>query len=131
MNRMPQPRILVIENDFLIGEMIHEMVSEFGYVVTKVAHRMPSALREISKENFDGALVNIGIDEQKHGIDIADILIEKEIPFGFVSGYSHPLEMRHRHVPLLQKPFTEEQLRSFLETVIGPGNPSQNTPRAA
>ena len=50
------------QNDFLIGEMIHDMVTELGYRVTHVAHRFGSALREISKENFDGALVNIGID---------------------------------------------------------------------
>ena len=56
------PRVLIIENDFLIGEMIHDMVTELGYRVTHVAHRFGSALREISKENFDGALVNIGID---------------------------------------------------------------------
>ena len=50
------------QNDFLIGEMIHDMVTELGYRVTHVAHRFGSALREISNENFDGALVNIGID---------------------------------------------------------------------
>jgi hypothetical protein len=74
------PRVLIIENDFLIGEMLHDMVAELGYSVTKVAHRLPSALNEISKENFDGALVNIGIDDQKHGNDIADILLAKNIP---------------------------------------------------
>lgn len=80
-NPMRAPRILIIENDFLIGEMLHDMVAELGYSVTKVAHGLPSALNEISKENFDGALVNIGIDDQKHGNDIADILLEKKIPF--------------------------------------------------
>ena len=65
------PRVLIIENDFLIGEMLHDMVAELGYSVTKVAHQLPSALNEISKENFDGALVNIGIDDQKHGNELA------------------------------------------------------------
>ena len=50
-----------------------------GYSVTKVAHGLPSALNEIS-ENFDGALVNIGIDDQKHGNDIADILLKRKSP---------------------------------------------------
>ena len=63
---MRAPRVLIIENDFLIGEMLHDMVAELGYSVTKVAHGLPSALNEISKENFDGALVNIGIDD--HGL---------------------------------------------------------------
>ncbi|MFY9684158.1 MAG: response regulator [Pseudolabrys sp.] len=121
------PRVLIIENDFLIGEMLHDMVAELGYGVTKVAHRLPSALREISKENFDGALVNIGIDAEKHGSDIADILLEKNIPFGFVTGYGHALEQRHTHIPLLQKPFNREQLRALLEVIIGPGGRPNHT----
>ena len=94
---MRAPRVLIIENDFLIGEMLHDMVAELGYSVTKVAHGLPSALNEISKENFDGVLVNIGIDDQKHGNDIADILLEKKIPFAFVTGYGHAFEERHAH----------------------------------
>ena len=126
------PRVLIIENDFLIGEMIHDMVAELGYAVTKVAHRLPSALNEISKENFDGALVNIGIDEEKHGNEIADILLAKKIPFGFVTGYGRALEQRHQHIPLLQKPFNREQMRVLLEAVVGPGkSPNHNTSNAA
>lgn len=124
-------RVLIIENDFLIGEMLHDMVAELGYGVTKVAHRLPSALREISKENFDGALVNIGIDEQKHGNEIADILLDKNIPFAFVTGYGRALEERHAHVPLLQKPFNRDQLRVLLETILGPGSPNRTASHAA
>jgi DNA-binding response OmpR family regulator len=125
------PRVLIVENDFLIGEMVHDMVAELGYNVTKVAHRLPSALREISKDNFDGALVNIGIDEQKHGSEIADILLEKNIPFAFVTGYGHALEPRHAQIPLLQKPFNLGQLRVVLEAILGPGSPNHNTSHAA
>jgi CheY-like chemotaxis protein len=121
------PRVLIIENDFLIGEMLHDMVAELGYGVTKVAHQLPSALNEISKENFDGALVNIGIDDQKHGNEIADILLAKNIPFAFVTGYGHALEQRHAGIPLLQKPFNSEQLRVLLEALVGPGGSPNHT----
>jgi CheY-like chemotaxis protein len=131
-NPLRAPRVLIIENDFLIGEMLHDMVADLGYAVTKVAHRLPSALTEIFKENFDGALVNIGIDDQKHGSDIADILLAKGVPFAFVTGYGHALEPRHANVPLLQKPFNSEQLRVLLETIIGPGgSPNRSTSHAA
>jgi CheY-like chemotaxis protein len=128
--RSKPPRILIIENEVLIAEMIHQMVHDLGYVVTRTVHRFPSAVRELSKENFDGALVNIGIDQQKHGIEIADILLEMGIPFGFVTGYAQPLSKRHANVPLLQKPFTEDQLRGFLEKLVGPSGvlPGAHTP---
>ena len=121
------PRVLIIENDFLIGEMIHGMVTELGYRVTNVAHSFGSSLREISNENFDGALVDIGIDEAKHGSDIADVLIEKGIPFGFVTGYGRVFEPRHKQIPLLQKPFSRHQLRELLEILVGPsGTPNSH-----
>jgi len=125
------PRVLIIENDFLIAEMIHDMVRELGYTVTRTVHRFPSALKELSKENFDGALVNIGIDEQKHGVELADMLSEMRIPFGFVTGYGHPLTERHAHVPLLQKPFTVYQLHDFLEKLVGPAGTPNNASNAA
>ena len=125
------PRVLIIENDFLIAEMIHDMVRELGYTVTRTVHRLPSALKELSKENFDGALVNIGIDEQKHGVELADILTEMRVPFGFVTGYGHSLAERHAHVPLLQKPFTAYQLRDLLEKLVGPAGAPNNASNAA
>ena len=125
------PRVLIIENDFLIAEMINEMVRDLGYTVTRTVHRLPSALKELSKDNFDGALVNIGIDEQKHGVEIADILTEMGVPFGFVTGYGHALTERHARVPLLQKPFNLAQLRSLLEKIVGPAGSPNNTYHAA
>jgi two-component SAPR family response regulator len=121
------PRLLIIENDFLIAEMINDMVRDLGYTVTRTVHRLPSALKELSKENFDGALVNIGIDEEKHGVEIADILTDMGVPFGFVTGYGHALAERHAHIPLLQKPFNAQQLRALLERLVGPaGSPTSN-----
>jgi hypothetical protein len=94
------PRILIIENDFLIGEMLHDMVAE--------------------------------LDDQKHGNDIADILLAKNIPFAFVTGYGHAFEQRHAGIPLLKKPFTSGQLRVLLGTIVGPGgSPNHSTSHAA
>ena len=40
------PRVLIIKNDFLISEMLHDLVAELGYSVTKVAHRLPLAPKD-------------------------------------------------------------------------------------
>jgi hypothetical protein len=40
-------------------------------------------------------MVNIGIDAEKHGIDIADVLKDLGVPFGFITGYPHSLAERH------------------------------------
>jgi len=113
-------RVLIVENNFLIADMVHDMVCELGYLATKPAHSLPSAIKEIGRNNFDCALVNIGIDDEKHGIEVADVLKDIGAPFGFITGYTHAFAERHADVPLLQKPFSAQQLRAFLEMLIGP-----------
>jgi len=118
------PRILIIENEFLIGEMLKDMVQELGYTVTGTVHRVPTALAELIKANFDAALVNIGVDQQKHGIELADLLKANDKPFAFVTGYPHSPADRHEDALLLEKPFDLDQLRELLEKLVGPaGSP--------
>ena len=45
--------ILVVDDHANVRMLIKEYLTELGYRVTHVAHRFGSALREISKENFD------------------------------------------------------------------------------
>ena len=47
------PRILVIEDEPLIAQMIEEMLQETGYRVSGVAHTMAMARQEFLKSNFD------------------------------------------------------------------------------
>ena len=129
--RRDPPRILIIENEFLIGEMLHDMVRDLGYAVTATAHRFSSALCEIGKENFDAALVNIGVDQQKHGIELADVLKAHDKPFAFVTGYTHSLADRHANALLLEKPFDLDQLRELLERLVGPSAGPLNAFHAA
>jgi hypothetical protein len=89
-------------------------------------HHLPSALEELKKESFDSGLVNIGIDQEKHGTEIADILTDMGVPFAFVTGYP-ALSGRHANVPLLQKPFSKNQLGELLDKLVVPtGAPQTN-----
>lgn len=113
------PRILIIEDEWAITDLIDEIVGDLGYTVSGTAHSLPTARDEISKRNFDAVLLDIGL-QGRHDPEIADRLKEAETPFAFVTGYGHPFERRHIDVPLLRKPFTIFQLRSTLEELVGP-----------
>ena len=99
------PRILIVEDEMLIADLIDDIVREIGYAVSGKAHNLLSARQELGKRNFDAVLLDIGLDGQ-HNPELADWLLEMDIPFAFVTGYDHPFEARHDKVPLLQKPFT-------------------------
>lgn len=117
------PRILVIEDELLIALLIEEMVRESGYRVSGVAHTAAMARQEFTKRNFDAVLFDINIGGRYHP-EIADFLLDADVPFAFVTGYDYLIEPRHETVSVLQKPFTPVQLRALLEKVVGPGSPT-------
>ena len=112
------PRLLIVEDEPLILDLMADMIRALGYAVTGTADTLSSAHRELCKKNFDAVLLDLGIDGQC-GPKIADQLLELRVPFAFVTGYDGPFEERHASVPLLQKPFTMAQLASLLEKLSG------------
>jgi len=72
-------RILVIEDEFLIGLEIHSLLSEAGFGVVGPATTVPAALKHISEGNFDAALVDANL-----GITAA--LADRGTPFVLVTG---------------------------------------------
>lgn len=117
------PRILVVEDEPLIGVLIEQMVREAGYRVSGVAHTMAVARQEFAKRNFDAVLLDISLGG-RHRPEIADFLLDTGVPFAFVTGYDYLVEPRHQTVPVLEKPFTPVQLRALLEKLVGSGSPT-------
>ena len=125
-----RPRILVIEDDFLIAQMIEEMVREADYRVSGVAHTMAMARQEFAKRNFDAVLFDLEIGRRSHP-EIADFLLDIGVPFAFVTGYDYLVEPRHQTVPVLEKPFTPVQLHALLEKLVGSGSPTDEIAETA
>jgi DNA-binding response OmpR family regulator len=115
------PRVLIIEDQMLIANLVDDIVCELGYAVSATASTIAAARQELAKRNFDAVLLDIGLDGP-YSPEIADVLSEMAIPFAFVTGCDGPFEARHADVPLLSKPFTSEQLGALLEKLIGPSH---------
>jgi CheY-like chemotaxis protein len=112
-------RVLIVEDEFLIAQLIEEMVAGLGYSVAGVARTVAEALEGFLEYNFDVVLLDINLDGQRNP-ETANFLLERGIPFAFVSGYDAVIDPHHAHVPLLHKPFTDEQLGAVLAELIGP-----------
>jgi CheY-like chemotaxis protein len=124
------PRLLIVEDELLIALIIEEMARDIGYRVSGIAHTVPMARKELAKRNFDAVLLDISFDGQ-FGFEFADILIEANVPFAFVTGYDYLVEPRHEMVPVLQKPFTLAQLRALLVSLVGEGSSKTQSARTA
>ena len=113
------PRILIIEDELLIALVIEEMAKDLGYRISGIASNLALARQELAKRNFDGALLDVNLDGRPCP-ELADLLIERDMPFAFVTGYDYIVEPRHDSIPILQKPFTPAQLGVLLVHLVGP-----------
>ncbi len=113
-------RILIVEDEPLIAEDIADLCRMNGYAVCGIAHRGGQALRLIKEGRPQLVLLDINLEDQIDGLDIAAFLREEcAIPFIFLTSYSdrETLSKVKETTPLgyIVKPFTKEQLYSTIE----------------
>ena len=71
-----------------------------------ICSSVPQALECLKKEEINLALLDVNLGNETSE-KIADILVEKNIPFAFATGYGETKELskRYPNVPVVQKPF--------------------------
>lgn len=107
------PRILLVEDDVLIGMMLADMFDALGLPEPAQAASMDEALAIIAAESLGGALVDINLGDEK-GWPVADALAERGIPFAFTSGGGDILPAAHAHRTLVAKPFRISDIEAAL-----------------
>ena len=110
-------RVLVIEDEALVGMMIEDFLGDFGYSVVGPIENPEAAIFLAATEQIDVTVVDINISGQV-ATAVADKLIEREIPFLFVSSYEKMRGTRYASISLLRKPFMPEDLHDAVERVL-------------
>jgi CheY-like chemotaxis protein len=110
-------RVLVVEDELLIGDLLEGMIADLGHEVVAVVPRVEEALAIISREMLDFAIVDVRL----HGdmaLSVADALLAKRVPFVFATGLGESgLPESYRKLPLLRKPFTKADLARQIEAL--------------
>jgi two-component SAPR family response regulator len=114
----PRKVLLIVEDDMLIAGMVADQLAELGYVVAGPAYSLEDGKRLANDVSIDGALIDVKLERGALSSPIADILIERKIPFLFVTGYNEVPDVRFRNISVLPKPFTIENLRRALERML-------------
>jgi len=111
-------RILVVEDDTLVAWDIETMLQDAGCKVVGPVGRLAPALELIAAGEFDIALLDLNLGRD-NSFPAADRLDDAGIPFVFLSGHSTDfLPERHRHRPLVAKPFHPRLLMNALSDAI-------------
>jgi CheY-like chemotaxis protein len=112
-------RILVVEDEMLIGMLLEDMLTDMGHEVAAVVPRLKDALAAVDRESFDLAVLDVHLHGES-AFPVADALIAKGVPFIFATGYGERgLPESYRGRPVLQKPFARDDLERLLKT-LGP-----------
>ncbi len=112
------PRVLVVEDEYLIRMLLEDMLDELGYGVAAAVGTIAEARKIAADGEFSAAILDVNLDGQEI-YPVADILAQRGLPFVFVTGYGErSLPEAYRGRPALQKPFQAEQLKSTLAGLI-------------
>ncbi|WP_214476687.1 response regulator [Mesorhizobium sp. dw_380] len=81
-----RPRVLVVEDEWLIAEDIASRLRKAGYPVVGPVSSVAAALRLVEADNVDVALLDIQLNG-KTSLPIAETLLARRTPFAFITGF--------------------------------------------
>jgi CheY-like chemotaxis protein len=115
-----RPRVLVVEDEYLIADMLQTMLEELGCEVLGPVSSVKDAKTACQTLQMDAAIVDLVLNGERAD-PVADALKIKGIPFGYATGM--PAEGAKGnwkdHPFLIPKPYTKEQLAAALAAILG------------
>jgi CheY-like chemotaxis protein len=119
LSRHPAPRLLVVEDEYLIASDLALWLEDQGADVLGPAPSVEAALALLDVGLMpDAAVLDINLrDEQV--FPVADVLRGADVPFLFLSGYdANIIPERHGEVPRYMKPLDRSGLLLALEQLL-------------
>jgi len=112
-------RVLVVEDSFMIVNMLELVFESLGWTMVGPATRIPKAMALVKAENFDAALLDVNLDGEMSWV-VAAALQERGIPFVLSTGYEigKLLPESLRGTKFIRKPYNLAELESSILNVI-------------
>lgn len=110
--------VLILEDEALVAVMMEDFLLDLG-ASEVLACGSPSDARAVARERQIHCAI---LDVKIGGVDsfeLADELTEMRVPFFFATASGPEVIVeRHRHRPILAKPFSNAQLLEFLHAAM-------------
>ena len=112
-------KILVVEDNYLLAQVICDFVAECGFEPIGPASGLDTGLVYAREASLEGAILDINLDG-RFCFPICNVLVQRGIPFCFLTGYSHlsMIPQQFRGAPLVSKPFEPEEMRDVIEAML-------------
>ncbi|NUS67110.1 MAG: hypothetical protein HOQ41_02055 [Ensifer adhaerens] len=111
--------VLVLEDNFIIAMDVEEILASLGILQVTIAGNANQALELLALQAFDFAILDVNLGDHTSFV-VADAMLARGMPFGFTSGYG---DAEHfptylRHVPRIDKPFSEKSIGQLIAAGI-------------
>jgi DNA-binding response OmpR family regulator len=120
-NSLSGLRILVVEDEFMIADLLTVMLEDLGCVVIGPFADTRSGLEAIEDNVLDGAVLDANLGPGATSAQVAVALQAAALPFVVTTGYASlllPDEVLDL-APRVTKPFNESQLEAALVAAFG------------
>ena len=113
-------KIGIVEDEFIIAEMLIHTLNKLGYATTEPASTFDEAISMIEEEKPDLILLDIQIEGAKDGIDVGHYINKQtQIPFIYLTANADPATVQRAKSTsppaYLTKPFTPHDLYTAIE----------------
>ena len=117
-NPVPERRVLLVEDEMVVAEMLRRMLDDLGYSVVGTAKAVDEAIRMIERADIHAVVLDVNLDGQM-SYPVADELNSRGIPFVFSTGYGgEVLPYGYKGTPLLRKPLHRSGLDGALARLL-------------
>jgi DNA-binding LytR/AlgR family response regulator len=112
--------ILIVEDEALVALNLEAMLEEIGYTVVGPALRYDAAVALVeSGVAADAAILDVNIGGRKV-FPVAEMLVARGVTIVFATGYGREgLPPEWQDYPVIQKPYTLENLGAMLSEAVG------------
>jgi len=123
--------ILIVEDEGLVAMMMEDLLREMGVHEVHSCPDVATALEIARNKQIDCAVLDLWVRDGS-SIAVADALALSGTPFAFSTGSDMTaLAERHRHRPLLVKPFADDDFKRTVLDAWVMGRSGQTSTAAA
>jgi PAS domain S-box-containing protein len=119
----PARRVLLVEDDASVGEMVEAMLADLGHIVLRAEAAAPALAILERSDRIDLMLTDLIMPGGMNGVELAHaaVALRPGLPVILTSGYTGETlgAAADAPWPLLAKPYPAESLAAVIEAVMG------------
>lgn len=109
-------RVLVVEDEFLVADMLQEILEELGIEVVGPAYRLEEALVLVEREQLDAAILDVNVRGESVA-PVANALTGMAVPYALATGYHGEILDGFKCTAVLPKPYAGGDVAGILDVL--------------